>query len=119
MEGFRQINSSHFWNLNHKTVMIEPWGMDSLRIRSTMNVSIRDKLIGALITGNRLREKPPKDCISSIEINEERASIRNGKIRAEICLEGGKRQFSNFFSGGRKCISIEWGEVGRCRCPHR
>lgn len=93
MQGFRQQGNALIWELNCETVQIEPWGRDSLRVRSTMGPEIRDDLPGALLE--------PVATEAQIEIDPGRAVIRNGAIAAEIFVEGGERQLSNLFSAGR------------------
>lgn len=67
----RQFNSEKLW--------IEPWGRDSLRIRVTHMSHIQEE-DWALLTQEEFK----------VEILEKdnTASIKNGKIRAEISSEG-------------------------------
>jgi len=37
MLGFRQEKNKLFWDMNHETLCVEPWGKDSLRVRVTKN----------------------------------------------------------------------------------
>jgi alpha-D-xyloside xylohydrolase len=76
MQGFRQRKNALIWERNHETVQIEPWGHDSLRVRATMGPQICDDLPGALLE--------PASMEAQIEIDAERAAIRNGAIAVEI-----------------------------------
>ena len=58
-----------------ETLVIEPWGQDGLRVRATMGPEILD-------TAWALTE--PVSSNATIEINENAAIIRNGKISAHI-----------------------------------
>ena len=49
MQGFRQQQNGLLWERNHETVQIEPWGRDSLRVRSTISAGIRDDLLSVLL----------------------------------------------------------------------
>ena len=91
MQGFRQQDNALIWELNHETVQVEPWGRDSLRVRSTMAPEIRDDLPGALLA--------PITTEPQIEIGAERATIRNGAVAAEVSY-GGALRFVNAATGG-------------------
>lgn len=69
------------WRGGHEIVRIEPWGVDSLRVRATQAAEIRD-LPGALGT------MPPAPVEAEITVGPERASIQSGLILAEITAEG-------------------------------
>jgi alpha-D-xyloside xylohydrolase len=68
------------WEQHHETLQIEPWGRDSLRVRSTVDTGIRDDLLNILL--------PPAATDVEITIGEEGAVIRNGAITASISPEG-------------------------------
>ncbi len=76
MQGFRKQKRALVWEQNHETVRVEPWGQDSLRVRATVEAEILDDLPGALL------DPPPAE--AQIEIEPERALIRNGRLAAEI-----------------------------------
>ncbi len=63
-------------------IWIEPWGENSLRVRSVRMGEILDTDFALL---------PPKPCTAEIEIGEETASITNGKIKAVIELDDWRR----------------------------
>lgn len=65
------------WTFNGEILVIEPWGKNSLRIRSTYMGDILDTDYALL---------PPKneDCNGAIEIGEGWGSIVNGKIKAVL-----------------------------------
>ncbi|HHV75501.1 MAG TPA: glycoside hydrolase family 31 protein [Thermoanaerobacterium sp.] len=64
---------------------IEPWGQNSLRVRATRMAFMPDELWALL---------EQESCDAKILIDENRATIENGKIRAEITV-GGKITFYN------------------------
>ncbi|MFI3238141.1 MAG: glycoside hydrolase family 31 protein [Lachnospiraceae bacterium] len=63
-----------------QTLWIEPWGVDSLRVRATMKPVMPEQLWA--LTGEQ------KECEPSIEIEETTASITNGKLKAVIYRDG-------------------------------
>src|SRR5438309_1524965 len=90
MQGFRQQQNGLLWERNHETVQIEPWGRDSLRVRSTISAGIRDDLLSVLLT--------PAETETQITIGSEGATIRNGSISASVSPEG-RIRFSNTADG--------------------
>jgi alpha-D-xyloside xylohydrolase len=80
MKGFLQDGNALLWERNHEKMRIEPWGSDSLRVRASMGTDIQMDLPGGLVD--------PAQTGAQIEIDEGRATIRNGSITAEL-LEGG------------------------------
>lgn len=42
MKGFRKESGALIWEMNHETVVVQPWGRDSLRVRSTRGTAISD-----------------------------------------------------------------------------
>jgi alpha-D-xyloside xylohydrolase len=86
MESFFKTQGERLvWQFDNETLWIEPWGKDSLRIRSTYlsKILVED---WALL--------PPEACAGEITINGETAEISNGKILARI-VAGGKITFYN------------------------
>jgi alpha-D-xyloside xylohydrolase len=79
MKGFRRENNTLIWERNHETMLIEPWGKDSLRVRSTKSPELMDSQWALL---------SPVDMESAIEIDEGSAIIQNDKIKAEISRYG-------------------------------
>ena len=80
MSIFREENKTLIWEKKHETIMIQPWGKDSLRVRATLSPEIRDTA-WALI--DPVASKP------RIEISNDSAFILNGKIKATISKDGG------------------------------
>jgi len=85
MQGFRSENDTLIWEQGHETVRVEPWGQDSLRVRATMQPGIRDDAGQGPLPG-ALLEPAPTD--AQIEIGEQGATVRNGRIAAEISASG-------------------------------
>ncbi len=80
MYGFRQEKNMLLWEQNHEIVQIEPWGRDSLRVRSTIGGAIRDDFVSALL--------PPTSTDAEITIGSTESTIRNGQITARVSSEG-------------------------------
>src|SRR5689334_20163005 len=91
MQLFRQQNNKLLWENCSHTLQIEPWGRDSLRVRSTMSAAIRDDLFSVLLA-------PSTDTDVEITIGKEGATISNGALTATISPQGILR-FSNTISG--------------------
>jgi len=93
MYGFQQDGQKLIFRQYNEILQVEPWGSDSLRVRETRNVEIRDDLPGALLS--------PVPAKIQIEISEERATIQNGAISSEIHLTedfSGRRAEFHFFN---------------------
>jgi alpha-D-xyloside xylohydrolase len=80
MEGLYQQQNALMWERNHETLLIEPWGRDSLRVRSTISAVIRDDLFSVLL--------PPTDSHAQVTIGTGGATIHNGAISASVSPEG-------------------------------
>ena len=74
---FEEQNKSLVFRENGETVMVTPWGADSLRVRATFLGDILEGSAALLETENAESEV-------RIEIGEHTASIVNGGIRAEL-----------------------------------
>jgi alpha-D-xyloside xylohydrolase len=79
MNRFFEENDSLIWRKNHETVLIQPWGKNSLRIRSTISPEIVDTF-WALLNPDTLKPR--------IEVHNDNALIENGKIKAKISPDG-------------------------------
>ena len=79
----REGNTLIFRN-NGETVAVTPWGRDSLRVRAALMAEIRDDRFALL---------DPETEAQDIEITleDERGTLRNGKITAVGEAEGWKR----------------------------
>lgn len=108
MKGFRQQQNALLWENKHEILQIEPWGRDSLRVRTTINTGIRDDLFSVLL--------PPADTGVQIAIEEGGASISNGAITATVSPEGSIR-FSNTDNGAELLAEKE--PVRATRIPPR
>lgn len=76
MYYFEEQNGSLLFRENGETVMITPWGPDSLRVRATMCGQISDESDALL--------EPEVKSEATIVISEEEAMITNGKIKAVV-----------------------------------
>ena len=81
MAYFRQRENSLIWQSEDEKIQLEPWGKNSLRVRATINATIRDDVPQALMA--------PDDFEATIEVEEESATICNGLIEAQISRLGG------------------------------
>lgn len=75
MNYFEIQNDSLIFRANGETLMISPWGPDSLRVRARMMDDIGDDSAALL---------PPPPSACEIVINDMEASITNGNMRAVI-----------------------------------
>lgn len=78
MNFFEKQGDSLVFRENGETVMITPWGENSLRVRSTILEDIQDNSVALL---------EPKKSEPSIQIEPMKASIQNGKITAELVVQ--------------------------------
>src|SRR5215471_17635099 len=81
MLDFRESGGSLEWSGGHEVVRVEPWGEDSVRVRVGLT-GIRDDLPGALL------DRPSPDGAAAIEIHDDRARLRHGRLRAEVSARG-------------------------------
>lgn len=86
---FSIVNGSLVFKRRHETVMITPWGKDSLRVRGTQNNSFTEKDWALLKDFKEEGGGSPQ-----IQITEKGAFLTNGKIQARMTSYG-KLQFYN------------------------
>ena len=82
MRYFEQDSNRLIWRNKGETLMLTPWGQDSLRVQSTLMRDILDTR-WALLEPEKTEEK--------IEIQDEKASITVGRLKAEITMDGWHR----------------------------
>ncbi len=82
---FRNENDRLLFHFDSEIVWLEPWGDDSLRVRATKAAAIPDENWALL---------PATGGTAEISIEEDMASIRNGRITAELSKTG-KITFKN------------------------
>ena len=80
MSFFRNENGILKYHYDAEEVWIEPWGRNSFRVRATKNAEMLDTAWALT------QEKPETE--PEIEIGENQAEIRNGKIKAGITKYG-------------------------------
>lgn len=78
MDIFQKDGDRLIWRNNGETLCVEPWGADSLRVRSVMMGSLLDWDFALL---------PQEPCRPKIEIGEWEASIQNGRIKAVLTID--------------------------------
>jgi alpha-D-xyloside xylohydrolase len=81
MGVFGQEGAAVEWRGRHETVLIEPWGADSFRVRGTLWQEIRDDLPGALAPS-------PPSSGAEAQLAPDAARLVNGRLTAEISADG-------------------------------
>ena len=82
MQYFEQLDGSLVWRNRNETLVITPWGRDSLRVRSALVHDVIDARFALL---------EPEKTEAVITTEEFRATITNGKLTAEITMDGWHR----------------------------
>lgn len=83
--NFSQDGTRLIYCYDSEQLWIEAWGENGLRVRSTCRRTMEDENWALL---------PTEKCIVDICINENEASIKNGKIRADIAANGNIRFYN-------------------------
>lgn len=76
----QQQSNAILGTFDYEKLQVEAWGPDSLRIRATVGPAIQDDRPGALL--------PARDSTAEITLDEDKATLRNGKITAELTTDG-------------------------------
>lgn len=99
------------WQMAGERLMIEPWGANSLRVRSRMMGEILDSDFALL---------PVDTQPVRIDINEHEAVIANGKIKAVIKEEGWSRKCQiSFYNNKGELLLREIGQNGALNLQSR
>lgn len=93
---FKKSSNKLIGKSKRETLWIEPYGEDCLRFRSTQNKEIVEEDWTLL---------PSKETNVKIEISEERSTITNGKIKAEILKDGTVKYLKE---NGEKILEELW-----------
>lgn len=80
MQHFEVKENTLTYRRNHETILLRPWGPDGIRVQSTMGEAILE-LPNALVD-----ELPGAQGI--IATDEDLATLTNGRLRAEISIQG-------------------------------
>ena len=83
MNYFEQSGCELIWRNRGETLVIAPWGEDSLRVRSTLQGDVADTRYALLEPG------PSPDV--TIAIDDDCAEIRNGNLTARVTMDGWHR----------------------------
>lgn len=83
MQWFSQEGNDLIWRGHGETLVLSPWGQDSIRVRSALMGEVTDDRFALL--------DPENTDDPVIEIDGESASICVGKLRAEITMDGWHR----------------------------
>ncbi|MDR1947784.1 MAG: family 31 glucosidase [Spirochaetaceae bacterium] len=117
--NFSEEHNRLLYRYDAETLMIESWGKNSLRIRSTKNAVTRNALGG--IDSGDWALLPPEPCDGDIQIDgEEGASFENGKIKAAITNSGkitlynqrGEILLKEYVRNRRDTESETWSSLG-------
>src|SRR5690349_13159013 len=73
-------NNTLYWSLKGEILKLEPWGPDGVRVRAT-NLREFPEIPGALID-----TLPDSD--AKVAIKDDKGTLINGKLRAEIWADG-------------------------------
>jgi alpha-D-xyloside xylohydrolase len=96
---FRQQDNCLIWEMAQEKIQIEPWGPDAFRARGKLNRSIgAEDPVNALLP---LEQPEP-----IINIDTDRASIKNGALTAQITSHGTVRFVNN--QTGKEIIAETW-----------
>ena len=78
MRYFEQVGNRLIWRNRGETLMVSPWGPDSLRVQSALMGEIRD---------DRWALLDPQPAEAVLDIQDECASITVGKLTARITMD--------------------------------
>jgi len=88
MDFFETDQNILTWKRKNETLIVQPWGPDSVRVRSTLLAEL-PVVPGALEAG------APEGGSAEIRIDEKSAILVNGKLRVELSDHGRLRFFNN------------------------
>ncbi len=92
MNYFEKNGSSLIWRNRGETLVITPWGPDSLRVCSCLMGEVQDFRWALL---------DPVPCEAEIKVEPERASVTAGKITAEVTMDSWHRYATISFTNAR------------------
>ena len=93
MRYFEQRDQELIWRNKNETLSIMPWGEDSLRVRSALVGELRDDRFALLEPGHA----PDAE----LTIQDETATIRNGRLTATVTMDGWHRYARITFTNQR------------------
>ena len=92
MQYFETDGRSLIWRNRGETLMITPWGPDSLRVRSCLMGEVRD---------DRWALLDPLPCEPVIRVEPERGVLTAGKLTATVTMDGWHRYATISFTNDR------------------
>ena len=100
MKFFEQNDQQLIWRNHGETLVVEPWGADSLRVRAALMREVKDERFALL---------EPAACPGAeIRIeNERKAMVRNGKITALLEVCGWKERAKITFLNQKNEVLLE------------
>ncbi len=96
LEFFEVREGSLIYRENGETLMVTPWGKDSLRVRSVFAGEVEEGGVALL---------EPEPVEADIVIGEWEASITNGNIKARLWVNGWRAFVAGDFQ--RRCAAEE------------
>jgi len=101
---FREQEDRLVYTFDGETIIIEPWGKNSLRIRAVLMGDVLDTDYALL---------PQAPCKPTIKCSDTEASIKNGNITAIVKTQGwDKRGRISFYNQQGQCLIKEAGSQG-------
>ncbi|MBQ2461697.1 MAG: glycoside hydrolase family 31 protein [Clostridia bacterium] len=98
---FFEINGSQLiWRNSGETLVIEPWGPDSLRVRSVLMGDVRDDRFALL-------DPVPCEDVETAVTDETHAFVRCGKITAQVEVRGWKQKAHITFVNQHNQVLLE------------
>lgn len=98
MRYFEQDGISLVWRSKNETLVITPWGKNSLRVRSTLMTEVTDERFALL---------DPEYESSGIHLEDRRAEIRCGNIVAEVVTDDWNNYASITFRNQRGEVLLQ------------
>ena len=100
MKFFEQNDQQLIWRNHGETLVVEPWGADSLRVRAALMREVKDERFALL--------EPAACPEAEIRIeNERKAMVRNGKITALLEVCGWKERAKITFLNQKNEVLLE------------
>lgn len=103
MSMFTKGNNCFLWERNGETLVVEPWGENSLRVRAAVMRDIADNGYALL---------SPSVCTAQISVDGNRAELINGKIRAVAEVDETRNCQLKFYNQNGRLLLSEEGNGG-------
>ena len=100
MKFFEVEDQRLVWRNHGETLVVEPWGADSLRVRSALMREVKDERFA-------LQDPAEAPGAEVVVENEKKAYVRNGKITALVEVCGWKEKAKITFLNGRNEVLLQ------------